>query len=608
MNDNSSLVDANFERRSNGSIGIKNGSVVITDPSEGGSPALLLPGMQAIVKINGREIEGPVSVSSDDNIEITPRDEVIAASVQIEVSPDRMEAKIRISPRITITRKIVDLPEQEELLLTFAEEQVLSQEITAEDALLALKEKSVVFGLKDLLLQETVQEADDNWHIIARGREPVKGEDGYVELTFPQGGEVADYDDKNLARVDYKERLSLPSVEKGDILAVVYAPVSGKPGMLVNGDVVEPPEPKEARVQCKDGCKLIPVEKGTAVTATRHGRPLVEGKDELIFTVSPVMIHEGDVDLKSGNLRFKGDLKVVGNVVEGMTVECWGDLYVQGNVAGSGLLCGGSARFYNNVINSRITAGIFKDIYSVLYTPLKELEGTLMNLFTGVEQMEKAFSARGKEVQAEQVTRLIKLLLEKKFENIPELCDKILKTLEKYEFTLPSFFENNLREVCKYFVGADLPGITGKEKLIDVLDKVQASVSYAQNGLEIPGDLTALYVQNCRVHCSGNITVTGTGVYNSEIFTPRGIHIEGVFRGGGINAGEDIFVGEAGSPALPLKQGQIILTPDSTACFHKIYENVQVAFGKHAYKFSSTRMMVKVFYNKEDDLVVVENL
>ena len=45
----------------------------------------------------------------------------------------------------------------------------------------------------------------------------------------------AGYDDKNLARVNYKERFSLPSVEKGDILAVVYPPVPGKPGMLVTG-------------------------------------------------------------------------------------------------------------------------------------------------------------------------------------------------------------------------------------------------------------------------------------------------------------------------------------------------------------------------------------
>lgn len=608
MNDNSSLVDANFERRSNGLIGIKNGSVVITAPRKDGSPALLLPGRHAIVKKNGREIEGPVSVGPDDTIEIIPREEVVAASVQVEVFPDGMEAQMRVSPRITIIRKIIDLPEQEELLLTFAEEQVRCNEITTEEALLALKEKGVVFGLNDLLLQETVQKADGKWHVVARGREPVKGEDGYVEINFSQGREFAGYDDKNLARVNYKERFSLPSVEKGDILAVVYPPVPGKPGMLVTGDVVEPPEPKEVYVQCKDGCELIAVEKGTAVTATRNGRPLVEGKDELIFTVSPVMIHEGDVDLKSGNLRFKGDLEVVGNIVEGMAVECWGNLYVQGNVAGASLLCGGSARFDDNLINSSITVGIFQDIYSGLHTHLKELEDTLINFFRGIEQTEKAFYDRGKEVQAEQVASLIKLLLELKFDNIPQLCGKMLKTLEKYKFTLPSFFENNLREVCQYFIGADFPGITVKEKLLELLHKVTAIRSYAQNGKESPGDLTALYVQNCRVHCSGNITVTGTGVYNSEFFTPKSIHIEGIFRGGGINAGEDIYVGEAGSPALPLKQGQILLNPDSTACFRKVYENVQVFFGEHAYKFSRTRTMVKVFYNTEDDMVIVENL
>ena len=54
MNDNSSLVDANFERRSNGLIGIKNGSVVITAPGRMGALLCFFPRRHAIVKKNGR--------------------------------------------------------------------------------------------------------------------------------------------------------------------------------------------------------------------------------------------------------------------------------------------------------------------------------------------------------------------------------------------------------------------------------------------------------------------------------------------------------------------------------------------------------------------------
>ena len=267
------------------------------------------------------------------------------------------------------------------------------------------------------------------------------------------------------------------------------------------------------------------------------------------------MIHEGDVDLKSGNLRFKGDLEVVGNIVEGMAVECWGNLYVQGNVAGASLLCGGSARFDDNLINSSITVGIFQDIYSGLHTHLKELEDTLINFFRGIEQTEKAFYDRGKEVQAERVG-LIKLFFELKLTISCNYAVKC-KTLEKYKFTLPSFLKNNLREVCQYFIGR-ISWDYRKRKAPCFSIKSQLS-GLTQNGRSPESDLplykTAGSLQ-WKYHCYWNRR------YNSE-FSPQSIILK-VFSRGGINAGKT-SMWRSRFTGFTVKQGQILLNPDSTA-------------------------------------------
>ncbi|NLL57262.1 MAG: DUF342 domain-containing protein, partial [Firmicutes bacterium] len=116
------------------------------------------------------------------------------------------------------------------------------------------------------------------------------------------------------------------------------------------------------------------------------------------------------------------------------------------------------------------------------------------------------------------------------------------------------------------------------------------------------------YVQNSTLECSGNITVRGTGSYNSFFNAGGDIRIEGVFRGVEIKAEGDIYIGEAGSPGLIIKQGNIYLAPDSIARFRKVYENVKIFFGKRGFQFKETRTLVKVQYAAEEDMIKVINI
>ena len=614
MSDILSSSSSDRERRSNGIIGIKGGRVMVTDPVGGGSPALLFPVAPAVVAVNGQELKSSMEVYAADTIEIIPRGEIIPSSVQVEIAPDAMSARIRVLPRVAITRKITDHHEQEKLIPVLAEEKEEFAEITSEDAILALKRQGVVFGLQDDMIENIVSEADGQWYPVAWGEEPVKGENGYIELNFTPGYQKVSYDEKNLARVDYRERFSFSSVEEGEILGILHPPVPGKPGMTITGAWLDPPELKEERARCGLGCKLMHTETGSVVIATQNGMPHVERNEELIFHVSPLLIHQEDVDLKSGNLHFKGDLKIAGNIVEGMTIECWGGLEVTGQTAGSDLLCGGSAVFFNHLVNSCVTVGIFKDIYLKLSPRLDMLEDILIEILQGIDQIEQPLeqillSDSGKETEEEKTQRntieLINNFIERKEEQVEELCGKALKIFDEIKMSLPVSFERDLRETCSCFLQAVRLEKAEKKDLINIFKMLKDIGTLVKKwGLTTAG-INAAYVQNCRIYSSGDIKISGVGSYNSHYTTPVNVYVDGFFRGGSIFAGGDVFINEAGSPALPLKQGVITLKAGSAAYFHRVYENVRVVFDQCEYKFPLTKTMVKVYYDEEDDRIIV---
>jgi hypothetical protein len=347
-------------------------------------------------------------------------------------------------------------------------------------------------------------------------------------------------------------------------------------------------------------------EDGDKVLATSAGRPLAEGKYYETLRVLQVHIHNGDVDLKSGNLRFGGELKITGDILEGMVVESLGNLEVMGHTAGAQVMVGGSSIFHNNLINSRVTAGALKSFYQKIYPHLCEMEKSLVSLKEGLHQLQGTLSSRGKEIDDRQTGYLLKLLLERKFITLPELAENMLAILKETKFPPPSFMANTIKEAGGLF--KDFTRIQSGEHFARIVEDIKKARAYTEHAHEIQGDIIATYVQNSTLECSGNITVRGTGSYNSFFNAGGDIRIEGVFRGGEIKAEGNIYIGEAGSPGLIIKQGNIYLAPDSIARFRKVYENVKIFFGKRGFQFKETRTLVKVQYAVEEDMIKVINI
>jgi uncharacterized protein (DUF342 family) len=163
---------------------------------------------------------------------------------------------------------------------------------------------------------------------IARGTPAGASRDGYFDPAFEPGlrpGHVRDD-----GSMDFRDRELLKPVSIGDELGRVSPPVAGTPGVRVDGAPAAAKPGKPSPVQVGEGAELLA---DGRVRATSAGVVIyVEGRS---IGVGRHFVHEGDVDLRSGDLSMEGSLMVRSDVRRGFVARATGDLEIKGGVDGS---------------------------------------------------------------------------------------------------------------------------------------------------------------------------------------------------------------------------------------------------------------------------------
>ena len=172
-------------------------------------------------------------------------------------------------------------------------------------------------------------------------------------------------------------------------------------------------------MQAKDGCIID----GNKVIATTEGRPTVKNG---IFYVNKIFEATHDVDMKSGNISFIGDVKIAGSVKDGMMVEAGNGIDIGGNVENAKIIAQGEVHIKGNCLNANILVGA-KDFSVQLYlnelTELKESLEELMNSYEDINKRNLLGADRS-------VGEIIKVLLETKFKDIQKKSMMILVNSE----------------------------------------------------------------------------------------------------------------------------------------------------------------------------------
>ena len=220
-------------------------------------------------------------------------------------------------------------------------------------------------------LETCMKDPLKNYHLlIARGKEPVAGRDGYVEYLvnpkkpFPP------------PRTDDPEALAAAlttMVHRGQPLARLHPPTHGEPGRKVTGEAIPAPEGKPAELKIGRHVELSPQDR-SVVVASMDGHLRISPSGALmvdrlevhasirtdIYSKHSVLI-QGDV--KSGvTIRAAGDVIVLG-AVEDAEIITAGDIYIVNGFMGRGrgILRAGQNVYVKHVDHQRIFAG--RDVF-----------------------------------------------------------------------------------------------------------------------------------------------------------------------------------------------------------------------------------------------------
>jgi uncharacterized protein len=197
--------------------------------------------------------------------------------------------------------------------------------LTPDDARGALEAAGVTHGI-DAAAVEALAYDQTGVHVVARGSEPVDGQDGDVVYEVEATHEIKPAPRED-GGVDLYAAATIPKVTAGELLATVIPETPGESGWTVRGEELLARKGRPAKLPKTKNVELTA--DGTQLVATIDG--LLE-RSAANIAVRPDLTISGDVDFETGSVDFHGDVLVNGSVRPGFHVHAGGRVIVSGDV------------------------------------------------------------------------------------------------------------------------------------------------------------------------------------------------------------------------------------------------------------------------------------
>lgn len=344
----------------------------------------------------------------------------------IEVSDTKLEAYLHLKRKTRCGWRLVKKEAQQHLLVEAEmDESMVLETVRLADILKALTEKKITKNIRTANIFQELQSPSGERIIVAQGVDKEPSVDARLELYFSEDIESVFYANDRTGAVDYRNHMRIPSVKKGDLIARKIPMKQGVIGYDVFGDIIRPTPPRDITIIAKDHVEIGKEDGG--IYALKDGRPRVTGSETIkYFDITTAYIISGNVDLKTGNIVFSGDVVVYGDVTEGMIVESLGNVYVFGSVYQATVTATGSITVKGNIINSNLYSGYFGVIFNRLYMSCKALDTALGNMKQAGKLLLDLIESRGQSVKIGQV---LNILIESKFKEVPDLVAECLASI-----------------------------------------------------------------------------------------------------------------------------------------------------------------------------------
>ena len=455
-----------------------------------------------------------------------------------------------------------------------------------------LKQRGVVHGIIEGALAELVTSRSGGPKLVAVGSPAGEPVNEKVEFLF-KGGQEENSGSTDRDRIDFRETFDVPSVESGTVLAVKHPGQRGTTGTTVTGEQVPPREPAILELRAGKGAELI--DEGRGIKSVTSGRPWSATRGRVVQVgVEQVYMHQGDVDLKTGNIRFKGQVDISGNVTDGMEVHVIGKLNVAGFVSNAKIITGGDVYITKGITGSNVRVGGNTAAYAAFEKNFEELLNQLRSLNNAVAQLYSASVA----FKEKSFGQLVMILLDRKYLSVNKMVKNTQDMVRKCNIELPQELIKTANSLDS-LIGLQVLSLKGFNELFTDLD---ASLSLIRQLKKHKANARINSVRNSVVETTGSILVEGQGCFSSRLVALGKINIQGVFRGGEIYAREGITVGELGTPTGTVT----IVRVDQTAVIQAqvVHQGTLLQVGNRKYEVLVTSKSVRARLNPQGDVVI----
>lgn len=187
-----------------------------------------------------------------------------------------------------------------------------------------LHQANVVFGIdREMLRTIAYTPLIVNYPVtIAKGTPPESGKDAYLTIEYEEE------EKKVKKKFNFRDVLDIPTVKNGQVIARIVPESQGTDGKAVTGRTIPAKKGKTLRIRAGKNV----VQDGNQFISKIDGQVSITNKQ---ITVNPVFEVRGDLDLKTGNVRFIGNVVIHGNVPTGYEVVAGGDVKIDGLVEGA---------------------------------------------------------------------------------------------------------------------------------------------------------------------------------------------------------------------------------------------------------------------------------
>jgi len=253
-------------------------------------------------------------------------------------------------------------PEEMSAMVTLVPPQGGGKEITVEDVMNALKTESVVFGIKENVINALVKKSGDAKEdptillepiedVVAEGQSVVNGENAKLEMLFDteeKKEEAPAAEAEGADKVDYKNVKSIQNVKKGQALAKKIPPTNGINGMTVTGKEITAGMGQEVKFIFGKGIEPA-MGNPDLYVAANDGQVVYKNNKLEVLEIYEI---QGDLTMAIGNVDFVGTVIIHGSVGE-FVIKAGTDVIIDDVADGTEIYAGGKVTVKGGIVGKK---------------------------------------------------------------------------------------------------------------------------------------------------------------------------------------------------------------------------------------------------------------